>query len=276
VLFIGFNPYVTNTIHFGHPFHPLAGKDKIDIMIHNYPLGFKEKIRIEKLFISLFAETGGSSVKDNIAPSLKFPFQFSKVEIYKLSKVGNRTGGFGIIFSGILILSLLVFALTILNSNYNNSRRYFYQILFLLIFSILFMSESWWARYAPQLYFIPLIILLYAEFYNQKNIKHLKNLTYLVIILNTGLLGLMTIKKNFSNTVAINGQLAKFKKQNQTLLVDYGFFRSNRIRFSENSINTMEQNLINEENTIKIHSSEAKVLNTMNLAITEDALYSEN
>ncbi len=37
ITFVGFNPYIKNTIEHGHPFHPVAGNKKIDILKYFYP-----------------------------------------------------------------------------------------------------------------------------------------------------------------------------------------------------------------------------------------------
>lgn len=53
---VGYAPYVKNTITKGHPFYPLFGKEKIDIITSNQPYDFQEKGTIEKFMTSMFAK----------------------------------------------------------------------------------------------------------------------------------------------------------------------------------------------------------------------------
>lgn len=267
ILLVGYNPYITNTINYGHPLYPLAGKDKADIFTSNFPLDFQNKNRFEKLAISVFSKTE-NPVDDT--PTLKFPFLTSKEEVFNLSKVANRTGGFGIWFSGILLFSSILLFLLI---KYKNEHlKYFFILVSILIISIFIIPEPWWARYIPQLYFIPIIILIFAELYHQRFVIYLKNFIYLILLINLGLIGLMTIRKNILIKIAIDNQLDQLKKVKQPLLVDYDIFRSNRIRFSENGIQTSETDLSKEGNLVDIEYSYTKVKQVNN---TDDKKYTD-
>lgn len=52
---LGFNPYITNTVKFGHPFFPFYGKNRLEYyMVHQLPANFSGKNRLNKLGLSLF------------------------------------------------------------------------------------------------------------------------------------------------------------------------------------------------------------------------------
>jgi len=53
-LFVGYNPYVKNTIEHGNPFYPIVGSD-VDIMKVNRPDGFEHMNPLERLFVSIFS-----------------------------------------------------------------------------------------------------------------------------------------------------------------------------------------------------------------------------
>jgi len=160
ILLVGSSTYVTNLVRKGHVFYPLAGKEQIDIMTGNQPASFNEKSTIKKLFISIFSET--ENVSGNKEPKLKPLFSVSESEKEVASVTYDiRIGGFGPLFGGILVVSLvmLVGELIIL---WSKSKEWFWIILSLnlTIFLMLFLiTESWWARYSPYLYLIPIIVL---------------------------------------------------------------------------------------------------------------------
>ena len=51
---VGYNPYITNSIHHKNPFYPAAGKGKIELMADAVFAGFLDRNRFEKLVISTF------------------------------------------------------------------------------------------------------------------------------------------------------------------------------------------------------------------------------
>ena len=79
------------------------GKDKVDIMTSQQPLGFKDMKPIEKNFYSLFSKSENNWWVQ--VPTLKIPFTYSSDEVSQLN-YDTRVGGYGVLFSGIFILSL--------------------------------------------------------------------------------------------------------------------------------------------------------------------------
>lgn len=161
LLVVGSNSYIKNTITNGNPLYPLIGKDKIDIMSYLQPASFAEMSPIEKQYYSLFSHTANIGVFNNGEPELKIPFTKNSWEITQFGE-DTRIGGFGIYFSGILIISLMIlliyFGNCIYHRNYEN--LIFLGIPFIIIIFIMFvLGEGWWARYSPQIYFIPLMAI---------------------------------------------------------------------------------------------------------------------
>lgn len=163
VLVLGFNPYVTNTIRHGHPFHPLAGPGKIDIIRHNIPPGVQELSRPAKLVRSLAARS--SSVLDPsyqgpplLAP--KIPGDVSLAELKPfLHKNFVHIGGFGPWFSLALLLSLLGAAWALTTRRRSAWRRGMLVLPPLLLLGIaLAFPEPWWARYVPHLWLVPVVV----------------------------------------------------------------------------------------------------------------------
>jgi hypothetical protein len=79
--------------------------------------------------------------------------------LYYLGATG-RAGGFGIFFSGIMILSLIVWYKADLS---NADRKTSSFLLLGLLCSLFILPGSWWARYVPFFFVFPFIALIYSE-----------------------------------------------------------------------------------------------------------------
>jgi len=149
VLLVGCSPYVTHLLEGKHLFHPVAGADKTDIISRIAPRGFAEMNRLEKLGRSLAARTGFASATRS--PVLKAPFAVSADELTAMDGPDVRVGGFGPLFSGILVVSLGVGLVWRAGLNP--------WVLSLLAAMTLVNAEAWWARLAPFLWLLPLFLV---------------------------------------------------------------------------------------------------------------------
>jgi hypothetical protein len=258
VVMVGFNPYVTNVINNGNPFYPLAGKGKMDIFSYNCPQQLLNKNRIEKFFISTYAKTEDISGSDY--PQLKIPFFFEKDEL----KVNyhTRIAGFGFWFSGIFsiasILSIFLFLF------YFRAHRYQLELLSLVFImfalSVFMISEPWWARYIPQVWFFPIAMILFAEETKNRRIQFLSTILLVIILVNVIEVCSYTALFNRARTKEVKAQISELKKTNhKPIHVDFGLFLSNRIRLEENNIPyVMEAFDLNDTAVSLIASSQAK------------------
>ena len=174
VFVVGFSSYAKNMLENGHPFYPLFGENKEDIITHNQPAYFKERGVIQKFFITMFSE--GSNVHDsygnnNDKPHLKVPFTIKDGEINEYARPDARISGFGPLYSGIFIISCLctIYMLYRMwrDKNYNILIP-FILILFGMFVLVLATDGSWWARYTPYLYLLPILNLIYLIKRNSK------------------------------------------------------------------------------------------------------------
>ncbi|SEA62936.1 hypothetical protein [Pedobacter hartonius] len=240
---VGFNPYITNTIKEGNPFYPLMGPKKVDILSANIPPTFLERSTAERFFVSLFSHTDNTSVGgvQHDPPVLKVPFTLNKGDI-RTFWVDTRVAGFGPWFSGILILSVVLLFILMLKC-YRNRR--FKDILFIfmaLVFTVAIMPESWWARYIPQLWFIPILLLLATELFLPDQYRLLKRAVYITLVVNVGFTFVIIIQ-NLVITSQITQQLAILKASGRTIIVDFGESPPLRIRLEEQGIPYVEQDL---------------------------------
>lgn len=159
---VGFNPYVFNTIDHGNPFYPLMGAHKINIVANQWPTNFSGTTSPQRLFLSLFSKGADESI---LAPGgdsthLKVPFTLYKSEIRPYLGFDIRVAGFGPWFSGALVLAFVLLVLLIVDFARRRDRILGAGLLVvaLLVATVLVNPESWWARYAPQIWMVPVII----------------------------------------------------------------------------------------------------------------------
>lgn len=245
----GFNPYITNTKLYHNPLYPLIGKGKVDIMTHNSPLGFPEKNRLEKLYISLFSHTDNIWLPDVKQPSLKIPFTFNKTDISNASLVDPRIAGFGPFFSGILLLSVITLLIILTRRKEYAGYKTALYLLVVLGISILIIEEAWWARYVPQLWLIPFVVLLLAGDTSKGLIKPLTTLTRLAIAGNL-LFCLISIPWNMIKTAEIDYQLSALQTASAPIRVTWHETQANRIRFEEKAIAFRQDSLYKGKDSI--------------------------
>ena len=181
ILITCINPFYTNFKNHSHPFYPLMGKDKYDVVEFQYPNGFKEMNHFQKFLISTFSEstkgieTYGASYLNKIY-YLKIPF--SRVNYSALTKFDSpdmRVGGFGIYWSGILCLTFLL--LCFLRFNSKEDKQLLIFLIATVFLTVIINPLSWWARFVPQFWLIPIIAMIFA--FTNNNIKYQKFIIFL-------------------------------------------------------------------------------------------------
>lgn len=247
VTVVGYNPYITNTLNNGHPFYPVMGKSKVDVMAGLMPTGFTEKGRFERFFISLFSHTDdpGPWLSEPRAPELKTPFTLNRYDL-SYSRIENaRIGGFGPFFSGIFLVSLLLALLVLFDRKDAAGGRYrFLYIPVVLVVTVFLFPEAWWARFIPQFWFVPFCFLLLVETAGRvrKGFVYAKYFVYAAILLNIGF-SLLSIPFRVLKTEQVRYQMQQLKALNQPVKVEWKEARSNRVRFAEFGLPYTEQKI---------------------------------
>ena len=233
IIVIGAASYVTNTVDHKHPFYPLAGEGKIDIMTHNTPKSIDEKPLYQQFYLSLFGEMTNDRIAEDVA--IKFPLTISDKEEGHLGSVDIRIGGFGPYFGFIVILTVLIMAIW-RKQIFRKENIVELIILLLIILSIIINPELWWARYIPQIWLIPLLIswTILKEKTKPKSIMVF--IMVIVMMLNSGIMMKKNIENNIKVTAIRNEQLTMLKKYATIydVIIQYSSsesFRSNRIMF---------------------------------------------
>ena len=228
---IGYNPYVTNTVYYGHPFYPLygGGAKTMDIMTSNSPPGFMQMNALQKLYVSIFSLSANKF--DSEGSNVKKPFTVGLGELRPFVYGADvRIGGFGPWFSGIVVINGLILLLIFVFPTKTN--MYGASLCASIMLSVLINPEAWWARYVPQFWLAPICMAAVASLDTKKIIRYLGVTLAGAVIINIGLVSFPYILGNYYCTQDLNRQLQHIAKEQQSIKVCFGEFTSNYVRFA--------------------------------------------
>lgn len=190
--------------------------------------------RVQIFVMSYFAPS--SSMPDRV--ETKFPFYFNRRELSLFEDLSPdpRAGGFGPLYGGCLLLSMVSFGLILLGRA--PPAAAFFPILPVLL--SVGLTQTWWARWAPQGWLLPVCLLLPALAAWSKQ-KPGRRWVVPFLSLFTGLLNSIMILLFYSvgcvkSQKVLNSQLAFLKTQPQPLSIHMPKFLSNRIWLIRNGI----------------------------------------
>jgi len=248
IFIVGYNPYYRNITEHGNIFYPLLGSDKVNIMGGvNAPLSFAKKSNIIKLLEADFSNSRnvhGQSVMSE--PSLKIPFSFKISEWTVFKSHDVRMGGFGPLWSGILLIAILGIGIGFKNNV--PGRKYYLLMICVIFLSVLIIPEGWYARYAPQFWLIPLIILFYLMQIKKRFAQII--LKTGLIIMSVNLLGTWCVSLTSDIVISreVDSELNWIRKMRSPVYVAVNQFISNKFRVDQKHIAYME--LENKEDVI--------------------------
>lgn len=145
----GFAPYLANVIRGDHLLHPALGERRLEILGPVTPPALAPLARPTRLLVSLASETA------NACPScpqaeVKWPFVVRSAELRDAALPDARTGGFGPLFSGALLLTGLLLAV----GGTGASRG---AVAVAVLFGLAVATPgAWWARLVPFLWLVPI------------------------------------------------------------------------------------------------------------------------
>jgi hypothetical protein len=235
-LVFGMNPYVFNTLENGHPFYPFFGRGDFPIitMTAAIPPEFLQATRATNLAASIFSR----SCVWPAHSTLKAPWQVDRDEWTAFEEPDVLTGGFGPLFAAALVLSLALLAMGVWRGG--AAPWIAAAVILITIGSVLPVSAGWWARYAPQMWLIPLVALAPLGCAAEK--PRWRRLSWLVLlILGANVAGITTVnfRANLNATRDTAASLVDLRSH-VPFKVAFGNFRSNRFRLQEAGIPFVE------------------------------------
>ncbi len=251
----GYSPYATNLTEHGHMFYPVMGSSTETLGVErNQPKNydFNKSGTPRKLLLSLISS---STIEKHI--KIKPPFTFSKKEILSSFYPDLRLGGFGPLFSGILLLSLILLASGL--SNWKENRTLYMFILFTL-FSVLINPEAWWARYVPQFWYLPVAAVAFIRSGKKgPDLRLCSAALTLAIFLNVSMIGSAYVYTQAKASRWVYGQLESLAGREMPLKVEFLRFRPNRARLLERHLEYVEVHDVPKAHSIALYNSETKI-----------------
>jgi hypothetical protein len=232
----GVNPYVFNTLENGHPFYPFFGRGEFPIfsLRTDTPPEFLEANRVANLAASVFS-------RSRVWPpesTLKAPWQVDRGEWRAFQEPDVRTGGFGPLFPAAMVLSLALLAICWRRGD--AAPWITTAVILIIIASVLPVYACWWARYAPQVWLIPLVALApLGSAAVRQNWHRLSWLVLLILLTNVARIALVNWRANLDATRDTAADLADLRAHSP-FKVAFGNFRSKRIRLQEAGIPFIE------------------------------------
>lgn len=236
------HPFLTN-IKNGYPiFHPFVGDQKVDILNENIPVMLLNRNRVERLFISLFSETSNNT-NAILSKTLKLPFTTTVDQFF--INYDTRLGGFGFLFSGILIIAVLLALYLFFVKSFQLHLKIYLFVLVGILCTVAINPASWWARLSPQIWLIPIAIIVFGLLSTNKFCLILTRLSILLFMINILIPGYITYRKLKDDNKTMNDFVNSVG--DKTIILDL----SNQFGFQQYYLKFKERNIKYETGTMK-------------------------
>src|SRR5262245_17544868 len=227
VLAVGFNPYVTNTLRHGSPIYPTNDWTTFLVATRNTPDNLVGKSSAHKLVLSLFAR---SQVSAGVA-EVKLPLTFEARELAAFESGETRIGGFGPLFSAVVLAAAAVLVMVIGVSGARGRWPWDWLAAIGAVgTSVLVNPEAWWARYVPQLWLLPILIAVVGSQSMAAWIRRASHATLVLIAANCAVVTAVHVQAQHERSARLRGQLAAIAASPQPVTVHFSNFVATRLR----------------------------------------------
>jgi len=179
---VGFNPYVQNTLDFGNPFYPLYGEGSVDFITDNTPINLRGASQVAQLTYGIFGKPANPIEHE---AELTVPFSPSSLSVqFPYTGPGARTAGFGPLFSGALVLASAGLVWVAIRQHGKGARLLVILTVGFLLVTVVAHPEGWWARYTPQLWLVPIVVMVGAWAVNSRLMTWMGAVLGVVLVAN--------------------------------------------------------------------------------------------
>ncbi len=231
ILIFGFNPYVTNTIYRGNPFYPMLGtaaypslsaRGQDPIERYETPHNMLGRNRFVRFAYAIFGRPGSQPFFEGENANLMWPFNvgWRDFNIFYFHEV--RISGFGPFFSGALLIGLFLLGILLFRSDIP---RLIYIILsVVIVLSLLISIHTWWARYGPQLWWLPILAVIAGlAVPNGRVIFWVTRVLAAILLINALLVAAVHLHWEAGATHTTNEQLAMLRQSGE-VDIDFQYF----------------------------------------------------
>lgn len=255
VVATGYHPYVTNSLRFEHPLYPHAGPrrdlahdvdERGTLTPPRSPPDHDRSLLGRPLALLLSAFSRSSHSPNSIRAyeslmrreRLKIPFTVTAEERRVFILPDVRIGGWGPLFGGMLLVGL--FGALAAGRSARRMLTWLPLATGTILISALLLPDPWFARYTPQIWWLPFLLLPVAYASRSPTAK-LAGLSVLAVALvNVAVILPINVQGAWSNTISVKSRLLDVARGNRPPRIDLSPFRSYRARLSELGIQYVE------------------------------------
>lgn len=209
---LGYAPHVRNTLEHGNPLYPTLGSDHEinadQILAPQIHSAFLEQGRLARLAVGVFGTVQNDP--NGWVSGLKSPLSVSRSEFGSFLSPDVRIGGFGPLFGlGFLLAMGYVASRT-------GGRRWALVLGVVLLAPALVHGGGWWARFSPQLWLIPLLMMIAASDGGRTRTPHrvaglLKRLAMAVLFVNAVGVAWVAWSTSVANSVSTRARIVQMR-----------------------------------------------------------------
>ena len=250
---MGYNPYLTNLFKYGHPFYPLAGQNAVDIMTVNTPQNMVGKNSLQKAFYSYFGlqmyYLDPVGFYWNTSPNIILERLNSHFNSLYFPDI--RVRGFGLASPFVIVFTLISSIGLWLSLKKNPNRWKYLFVVGVVLLSVAVNPEFWWARYIPQFWFLTALncVLLIWGDPSPHPVSWVRSGLrvgcLLIIILNSGLIALVSLKTNTTSAALYHSTYTTLFEQSRQVpvAVDFNGWYAVKAAFDDRHINYYEMQI---------------------------------
>jgi hypothetical protein len=157
-LLLGYAPYVRNLLAYGDPFYPATPVHGLLSTATQVPANLSESDRFTRFFVSSFSRS--ELVRPPRSTRLKFPLSIERVELRGLYGADIESGGFGPLYGASLLLACVGGVSLWARRSTRPVGGIVLIIAGCLLVSMFVHRETWWARYVPQAWLLPMVVMI--------------------------------------------------------------------------------------------------------------------
>lgn len=213
---VGWDPYVTNTVDHQSPFYPLSGPNSIQILSPGtIPGDFATGSPLVHLYRSVFGVSADPFAPDR--SEMKLPFTIRASEWQQFNVPDQRVGALGPLFGGALILALLTAIIVLAAGGWRSSPVMITMgMIGVVLVTVVLNPNSWNVRYNPQLWLVPLLIVLTAYLVPRNVAARVAALaTCVVLFADLAFVATASTRAQLEGTHYVRGELTWIAKTKQ-------------------------------------------------------------
>jgi hypothetical protein len=238
----GFNPYVTNMVHMGHPFYPWMGTaahpgftahgpNRDPVEQYETPHNMTGRNRFVRFYYAIFGRPGAQPFLGGPNAALMWPFQIGWKDFHMFYFHELRIAGFGPLFSGTLLLALGVLTAALVRPG-RLPRTVPILLFCTIVASLLVSRHCWWARYGPQFWWLPIVAVIAGFAATWRAVRCVSWALAAILLINAGLITAAHFQWEVEATRKTYEQLAFLRDKNdvQVSLAYFGEPYGERLR----------------------------------------------